>query len=93
MHVILHGAPVIAILLYLSCKEQDTSRAWDSVKEKEVPCDEMVFSVTWEEKRLWFQTRPFPVTYTPSRRVVQEVDENGKILSQFTLIERRCGQN
>ena len=80
----------MVVLLFLACKESDTSDAWHGLKEREVNCNEMVFSISWEETKLWFGTKPFPVGYVPKRRVIQEIDELGNVRSQVTLVETHC---
>lgn len=85
---------MIAILLtLLACTENQRSKTFGGNMEVRIPCDQVVFDVTWKEDNLWYAIQPAAPGWTPATKVFRESSSFGLIQGEVTMIESRCGAN
>ena len=85
---------MIAIFLaLLACTENQRSKTFGGNMEVRIPCDQVVFDVTWKEDNLWYAIQPAAPGWTPATKVFRESSSFGLIQGEVTMIESRCGAN
>ena len=52
---------MIALLLLLSCTDNQRAKVLGGSMAVQAPCDQQIFDVTWKGENLWYATQPAPV--------------------------------
>ena len=78
------------ILSLLACTDNQRSKAFGGTMEIKVPCDQVVFDVTWKGEDLWYATQPAAQDWRPSTKIFREYSSYGMIEGQVNLVESRC---
>jgi hypothetical protein len=87
---------VFAVLLTLlaftmaACTQNQRAREFGGEMIVKVPCDQVVFDVTWKGEDLWYATQPARADWRPERKTFAEASSFGLIEGQVTLVESRC---
>lgn len=87
---------VFAILLTLlafsmtACTENQRAREFGGEMTVQVPCDQVVFDVTWKGEDLWYATQPARPDWRPERKTFSEAASFGLVEGRVTLVESRC---
>lgn len=82
---------MIAVLItLLACTENQRTKAFGGTMEVKLPCDQVVFDVTWKGEDLWYAIQPAPQGWSPSTKIFREYSSYGMIEGQVNLIESRC---
>ena len=83
---------MIAILLsLLACTENQRTKAFGGTMEVKLPCDQVVFDVTWKGEDLWYATQSPRPDWRPETKRFVEYSSYGLIEGEVRLIESRCG--
>ena len=83
---------MIAILLtLLACTDNQRAKVIGGTMEVHVPCDQVVFDVTWKGENLWYATQPAGQGWRPETKRFVEYSSYGLIEGEVRLIESRCG--
>lgn len=83
---------MIAILLtLLACTDNQRAKVIGGTMEVHVPCDQVVFDVTWKSENLWYATQPAGQGWRPETKRFVEYSSYGLIEGEVRLIESRCG--
>lgn len=83
---------MIAILLaLLACTDNQRAKVIGGTMEVKIPCDQVVFDVTWKGENLWYATQPAVPGWTPTTKNFIEYSSYGLIEGEVRLIESRCG--
>ncbi len=82
---------MIALLLLLSCTDNQRAKVLGGSMAVQVPCDQQVFDVTWKGESLWYATQPAPAGWTPQTKRFIENSSYGMIQGEVVLTESRCG--
>jgi len=83
---------MFAILITLfACTDNQRSRAFGGTMEVKVPCDQVVFDVTWKGEDLWYATQPAGQGWRPETKRFLEYSSYGIIEGEVVLRESRCG--
>jgi len=83
---------MIALLLLLSCTDNQRAKVLGGSVVVQVPCDQQVFDVTWKDENLWYATQPAAPGWTPQTKRFTESSSYGVIQGEVTLTESRCGE-
>lgn len=75
----------------LGCTENQRSRAFGGTMEVQLPCDQVVFDVTWKGEDLWYATQPATQGWQPQTKRFVEYSSYGLIQGEVRLVESRCG--
>jgi len=78
------------ILFLLACTDNQRSKAFGGTMEIKVPCDQVVFDVTWKGEDFWYATQPATQDWRPSTKIFREYSSYGMIEGQVNLVESRC---
>ena len=82
---------MIAILLsLLACTDNQRAKVIGGTMEIRVPCDQVVFDVTWKGENLWYATQPAGQGWKPEKKVFTEYSSYGLVEGRAVLIESRC---
>ena len=83
---------MIAIFLaLLACTDNQRSKVFGGTMEIKLPCDQVVFDVTWKGENLWYATQPPRPDWRPETKRFVEYSSYGLIQGEVLLIESRCG--
>lgn len=83
---------MIAILLaLLACTDNQRTKVLGGTMEIKLPCDQVVFDVTWKGENLWYATQPAGQGWRPETKRFVEYSSYGLIQGEVLLIESRCG--
>jgi hypothetical protein len=82
---------MLIILSLLACTDNQRSKVFGGTMEIKVPCDQVVFDVTWKGEDFWYATQPAAQGWSPSTKSFREHSSYGMIEGQVNLIESRCG--
>jgi len=87
---------VFAVLLTLlafsmaACTQNQRAREFGGEMIIQVPCDNVVFDVTWKGENVWYATQPPRPDWRPERKTFIEASSYGVIEGKVTLVESRC---
>lgn len=87
---------VLAVLLTLltfamtACTANQRAKTFGGETTVQVPCDHVVFDVTWKGEDLWYATQPPRPDWRPERKTFIEASSYGVIEGKVTLVESRC---
>ena len=82
---------MIAILItLLACTDNQRSKVLGGTMEIKVPCDQVVFDVTWKGENLWYATQPARSDWRPESKRFVEYSSYGLIEGEVVLHESRC---
>ena len=81
---------MIALLLLLSCTDNQRAKVLGGSVSVQVPCDQQVFDVTWKDENLWYATQPAGASWRPEKKVFTEYSSYGIVQGQVVLLESRC---
>lgn len=73
-----------------ACTQNQRAREFGGEMIVKVPCDQVVFDVTWKGEDLWYATQPARADWRPERKTFAEASSFGLIEGQVTLVESRC---
>jgi hypothetical protein len=74
----------------LACTDNQRSKAFGGTMEIKVPCDQVVFDVTWKGESLWYATQPAGPNWSPETKRFIEYSSYGVIEGEVILRESRC---
>lgn len=77
-------------LLIVACTDQSVARNWGGAASVEVPCDQVLFDVTWKEDSLWYATSPARAGWEPQVYTYHESSSFGLVQGTVTFTEHRC---
>ena len=82
---------MLALLLsLLACTDNQRSKAFGGTMEIKVPCDQVVFDVTWKGEDFWYATQPATKDWVPQKKRFVEYSSYGLIEGEVVLHESRC---
>jgi hypothetical protein len=82
---------MLALLLsLLACTDNQRSKALGGTMEIKVPCDQVVFDVTWKGESLWYATQAPRSDWRPERKRFVEASSYGLMEGEVILVESRC---
>lgn len=73
-----------------ACTENQRAKTFGGEMTIQVPCDNVVFDVTWKGEDLWYATQPPRPDWRPERKTFIEASSFGVIEGKVTLVESRC---
>ena len=90
-HLYPRSFQVIAVLLMLlACTDNQRAKAFGGTMEIKLPCDQVVFDVTWKGEDLWYATQPPRPDWRPETKHFKEYSSYGVVEGEVILIESRC---
>ncbi len=82
---------MIAILIaLLACTDNQRAKVIGGTMEVKLPCDQVVFDVTWKGENLWYGTQPPRPDWRPEIKRFIEYSSYGLIEGEVILVESRC---
>jgi hypothetical protein len=87
---------LLGVMLFLigfaasACTDNQRSRAFGGTMEIKLPCDQVVFDVTWKGENLWYATQPPRPDWRPETKRFKEYSSYGVVEGEVLLIESRC---
>ena len=78
-------------LTLLACTDNQRTKAFGGTMRISVPCDQVVFDVTWKGEDLWYATQPAGQGWRPETKRFAEYSSYGVIQGEVILTESRCG--
>jgi hypothetical protein len=78
-------------LTLLACTDNQRTKAFGGTMRISVPCDQVVFDVTWKGEDLWYATQPAGQGWRPETKRFAEYSSYGMIQGEVILTESRCG--
>jgi hypothetical protein len=78
------------IIALLACTDNQRSKAFGGTMDVKVPCDQVVFDVTWKGEDLWYATQPAGQGWRPETKRFLEYSSYGLIEGEVILRESRC---
>ena len=83
---------MLALLLsLLACTDNQRTKAFGGSMSVQVPCDQVVFDVTWKGEDLWYATQPAGQGWRPEQKRFIEYSSYGLVQGEVVLNESRCG--
>jgi len=79
------------LLTLLACTDNQRTKAFGGTMRVSVPCDQVVFDVTWKGEDLWYATQPAGQGWRPETKRFSEYSSYGMIQGEVVLAESRCG--
>jgi hypothetical protein len=79
------------LLTLLACTDNQRTKAFGGTMTVQVPCDQVVFDVTWKGEDLWYATQPAGQGWRPETKRFTEYSSYGVIQGEVVLNESRCG--
>jgi hypothetical protein len=79
------------LLTLLACTDNQRTKAFGGTMRVTVPCDQVVFDVTWKGEDLWYATQPAGQGWRPETKRFAEYSSYGVIQGEVILTESRCG--
>ena len=73
-----------------ACTANQRAKTFGGEMIIQVPCDQVVFDVTWKSEDLWYATQPARPDWRPERKTFIEASSFGVIEGKVTLVESRC---
>ncbi len=83
--------PVLGFVAMAGCTDNQRAKVFGGTATINIPCDQVVFDVTWKGEDLWYATQPAPSGWTPQTKRFTEYSSYGMIQGEVTLTESRCG--
>jgi hypothetical protein len=81
---------LVLLLSLLACTDNQRSKAFGGTMEIKVPCDQVVFDVTWKGESLWYATQAPRSDWRPERKRFVEASSYGLMEGEVILVESRC---
>lgn len=81
----------LILTLLLACTDNQRTKAFGGEMKVTVPCDQVVFDITWKGEDLWYATQPAGQGWRPEKKVFTEYSSYGLVQGQVVLLESRCG--
>jgi len=78
------------LLTLLACTDNQRTKFLGGETVAHVPCDQVVFDVTWKGEDLWYATQPAGQGWRPETKVFTEYSSYGLLQGRVTLVESRC---
>ena len=82
---------ITALFSLIACTDNQRTKAFGGEMTISVPCDQIVFDVTWKGENLWYATQPAGPSWRPEKKVFTEYSSYGIVQGQVVLLESRCG--
>ena len=79
-----------ALLTLTACTDNTRAKTFGGTMEVRVPCDQVVFDVTWKEVNFWYATQPAGPGWQPQTKVFMEHSSLGLVEGEVKLIESKC---
>lgn len=79
-----------ALTALLACTDNARSKSFGGTMEIRVPCDQVVFDVTWKEVNFWYATQPATPGWEPQTKTFVEHSHFGLAEGEVKLIESKC---
>ena len=73
-----------------ACTQNQRAKTFGGEITIQVPCDHVVFDVTWKGEDVWYATQPPMADWRPERKSFIEASSYGVIEGKVTLVESRC---
>ena len=80
----------LIFLTLLACTENQRTKAFGGTMEVKLPCDQVVFDVTWKGENLWYATQPPRPDWRPENKRFVEYSSYGLIEGEVIFAESRC---
>ncbi|MEM9824779.1 MAG: hypothetical protein AAF985_27080 [Bacteroidota bacterium] len=86
---------VLLIAFTPSCTKNESARNFGGKTTINLPCNTMLFDITWKGNDLWYDYVPMPETvcgqvYEPKNHTFQEKSSYGILDGTVIIIEKRC---
>ena len=81
---------ITALFSLLACTDNQRTKAFGGEMTISVPCDQIVFDVTWKGENLWYATQPAGQGWKPEKKVFTEYSSYGIVQGRAVLVESRC---
>ena len=81
---------IIILLTLIACTDNQRTKVFGGEMNIPVPCDQVVFDVTWKGENLWYATQPAGQGWQPEKKVFTEYSSYGLVEGRAVLIETRC---
>ena len=82
---------IIILLTLIACTDNQRTKVFGGEMNIPVPCDQVVFDVTWKGENLWYATQPARPDWRPEQKRFTEYSSYGVIEGEVILNESRCG--
>ena len=80
----------LILMTLLACTDNQRAKVIGGTMEIRVPCDQVVFDVTWKGEDFWYATQPAGQGWNPTTKTFREYSSYGVIEGQVNLVESRC---
>jgi len=88
------GSVCLMLLAFaiIGCTENQRARSWGGNMTVDLPCDEMLFDLTWKTQDFWYATQPMPEGYEPRTTIFREKKDGMSLMDDGTVTvnESRC---
>ena len=81
---------ITLFITLLACTDNQRTKVFGGDMTIPVPCDQVVFDVTWKGEDLWYATQPAGQGWRPEKKVFTEYSSYGLVQGRVTLVESRC---
>ena len=81
---------ITVLFTLLACTDNQRAKVIGGTMEVKLPCDQVVFDVTWKGENLWYATQPAGQGWKPEKKVFTEYSSYGIVQGQVVLLESRC---
>ena len=83
---------LLALLTFsmVACTANQRAKTFGGEMIIQVPCDNVVFDVTWKGEDVWYATQPPRPDWRPERKSFIEASSYGVIEGKVILVESRC---
>jgi len=78
------------LLSLLACTDNQRTKVFGGTMTVQVPCDQVVFDVTWKGESFWYATQPAGVGWHPEKKRFVEHSSFGVVEGEVVLVESRC---
>ena len=81
---------LILLLSLLACTDNQRTKVFGGTMTVQVPCDQVVFDVTWKGESFWYATQPAGAGWRPEKKRFVEHSSFGVVEGEVVLVESRC---
>ena len=78
------------LLSLIACTDNQRAKVLGGTMTVNVPCDQVVFDVTWKGENLWYATQPAGQGWRPEKKRFTEYSSYGLVQGEVVLVESRC---
>jgi hypothetical protein len=76
--------------LFMGCTDNQRTKVFGGTMTIQVPCDQVVFDVTWKGESFWYATQPAGAGWRPEKKRFVEYSNFGVVEGEAVLVESRC---